>query len=262
MRIGGIILKLRWEKTYFKNYVGGAVEFNMALNQGNVLQDSLFVIPGKEETEANQYDSGLNQKITENFSVVVCLKNDNNQSDKLGMISYERLHNKRSEIFKALIGWNLPYSESFIYYAGGDLLQIDPSYIWYRYDFAYTVRLEDTLIQTTDREIQTETIFEIAKEIAKEESGEENAGIYTGKTVEEILSLIPDKESPEAFNTIYMNLIQSPSEDLPYTGELPLPDGFPDVSLPNMAQWIDMTKHPDDGSFYKSFGKGFNTYKG
>jgi len=262
MRIGAIVLKLRWEQTSFKNFVGGATEFNLALHQGNVLKDSLFVIPGKEDAEKSEYDSGINQKITENFSVVVCLKNDKNQTDKLGMIPYERLHEKRNEIFKALIGWEIPISEGMIYYAGGDLLQIDPSYLWYRYDFAYDVRLENDSIVTRETGDHTETIFDLAKAISNAEAGELNEGKYAGKTYQEIIDLIPDPEDPATFQTIYMNLIQSPSRDLPHTGDLPLPDGYPDVSLPNMANWIDMTKHPDDGAFFKSYGNGFKTFKG
>lgn len=276
MRIGAIVLKLRWHQTSFGNYVGGANELNMALNTANnVKHDSLFVVPMKEDVTENQNDGYLNQMITENFSIIVCLINDYNQVDKLGMTAYEKLHDKRNEIFKAILGWELPYAESIISYGGGELLEVTPAYLWYKYNFRYNSRIlsgypygdygsEDlgNGIVEKEVEIQSQTLNDVASEISKESSGDKSAGTYNGKTIEEILRDIPGPESPVAFNTIYMNLIQSPSADLPYTDELPLPDNYPDVSLPDMANWIDMTDHPDDGGYSRSFGQGFNTFKG
>ena len=48
---------------------------------------------------------------------------------------------------------------------------------------------------------------------------------------------------------------------MPYTGDLPLADGFPDVKLPDMAQWIDLTENPNAGSYGRGFADGFDFYK-
>ena len=66
------------------------------------------------------------------------------------------------------------------------------------------------------------------------------------------------------FNTIYMQLINTPDARIPYLndfgedGDMPYDDNFPNVALPDMANWIDFTTNPDAGSFAEAFTSGFD----
>ncbi len=44
------------------------------------------------------------------------------------------------------------------------------------------------------------------------------------------------------YSCITNNFILAPSDDLPYTGNLPLPDGYPDVLIPDIAQMIQFNE--------------------
>lgn len=228
MRIGEIVLKLRLADTRFNNLIGGAAELNLAIDN-TLKQDMAFVIPLAENCPSNEYDSGINQKITERFGVIVALGNDNSQADKTGITSYDLLHTVRGEIFKALLGWKIDGAESLVYYRGGRVLDITGAYLWYQFEFEFETRI---LNYYTEDELN------------------DTDGVDMG-----VAGL-------DDFNTIYTNIILSPSADLPYTGELPLSDGYPNVVLPDNAQWLDLTENPNAGDFGKGFGSGFDFYTG
>lgn len=231
MRIGKIVLRLRYKQTSFGNFIGGAAELDSAM-KNTLTRNMAFVIPLVENAEANKYDSEISQGIVERFGVIVALYNDITQKDKTGITAYDQLHDIREELFKALIGWEIDYSESRVYYRGGKLIDMNAAYLWYQFEFEYLSRLGV---------------------VEKLDNGTSEYGLLQRE--------VDDTEDPTSFDSIYANYILSPSADLPYTEELPLPDGFPDVSLPNMAQWIDLTENPNSGAFAKGFASGFNFYK-
>ncbi|MFA5037814.1 MAG: hypothetical protein WC479_11650 [Candidatus Izemoplasmatales bacterium] len=140
MRLAKVINKLRTSNTRFGNKVGGAVEFELAMQQ-TLVGETMFVVPGDDSCSPNRYDSGIDQLLTEKFHVVVALKNDTLAGDKAGVLAYNALHDVRSEIFKAILGWDIKEAESMIYYTGGKMLGVMPAYLWYMYSFEYTCRL-------------------------------------------------------------------------------------------------------------------------
>ncbi len=260
MRLGAIILKLRWEETSFDNFIGGAAELQEILaniQRGTLTRDQAFVIPADEEGEDNDYESDINQAIIERFSVICIIKNDNRRSDPYGIIAYEKLHNIRLELMNSLLRWEPPDAEGFITYRRGKLIDLNPAYLWYAYDFSYSTRLVGKEVTEIARDPHTELIYEISIAMGKMKSGQKVDDKFTGKTLDELLALIPDPEAPVDFNTIYANMVESPSADLPHLGDLPLQDGFPNVTIPDIAQFIDMTKHPGDGAFAPGFGTGY-----
>jgi len=261
MRVGAIVLKLMLADTRFNNYVGGAAEFANA-QKYNLKQDSLFVIPLIENAAENTNDNEIKQTITERFGVVCVSRTDRRQNNKSGIIAYDQLHNDRNDIFKALLGWTMPEAESMISYRGGRLLDINPVYMWYQFEFEYDARIVKDSIVVTQRETQTQELSDIAEDVAKEEYGLQTTGKYANMTIEQIRDEISNPDTPDNFNTIYMQLIQSPSADLPYTGTLPKSDNFPDVLIPDIAQWIDMTEHPEDGAYGRGFASSFDFYSG
>jgi len=63
------------------------------------------------------------------------------------------------------------------------------------------------------------------------------------------LSQLPD------FNSIYAQYIMSPSEKLPWTGDIPI-----DTSLVDMGTYCNLKDDPDAGDFGRGFGEGFDFY--
>jgi hypothetical protein len=220
VRIGYLATLLRAGETTFGNYVAGAAELETAI-RGTLNFDSAFVIPLIDRADRNQYSGSINQVLTERFGIVVALRNDSTDKDRLGIIAYDRLHNIRNELFGVFLNKSISEAESVIYYVGGSLKAINNGYIWYQFEFEYKAILGDEGLQT----------FEV-----------------------------DDTEVPTSFDTIYANYILAPSAELPHTGDLPLPDGFPDVAIPDMAQWIDLTDDPRAGAFSGAFSTAFDIY--
>jgi hypothetical protein len=227
MRLGEIVLRIRSYKTHFGNFIGGAIELDTAI-KNTLKKDMAFVIPLIDEVGKNQYDTSFNQRLTERFGVIVALANDTSQSDKLGFLAYDQMHDIRGELIKALCGWIPIDAESQICYRGGKLVDFNNGYIWYQFEFEYDSRI----IQTKDGVMIQESNFD-------------------------------DMKEPVPFNTIYMQLIKTPDARIPYKDKfgnditLSYPDNFPDVILPDMANWIDLTLNPDAGAFSKGFRSDF-----
>lgn len=234
MRIVPIILRLRAANTRFKNNIGGAAELDLA-RKNTLKADLAFVVPLNEDTTANANDNNINQTITERFTVIIALANDTSQADKNGIIAYDLLHNVRSEIFRALLGWEIYGAESMIYYAGGQLLNIHAAYLWYQFDFEYRVRI---------------TEFDGYCDLEGSQLGPE------GELREKIqISQLPELQQ------IYTNYILWPNADLPHDGDLPIDDSYPDVALPDMAQIVNIDDDKNPGAYDRGFGSGFDFYR-
>ena len=234
MKLGYIVLRLRLANTRFGNFVAGSAELDIAL-KNTLKKDMAFVLPLTEESAPNQYDNSINQIITERFAVLVALANDANQSAKTGITAYDQLHEIRSEFFRALLGWQIIGAESLIYYAGAKLINIDNAYLWYQFEFEFKSRLVefDGYADIDYSSYSTEGQFRDKKQVSQIDN----------------------------FDKIYANLIQTPSADIPYDGDLPVTDGFPNVRLPNMAIWVDLTDYPGAGAFDSGFQNAFNIYR-
>lgn len=142
MRLGPIVLKLRLANTRFENRIAGAAELAFSL-KGSLLAEMAFVVQLSEASSPNVYDSGINQKITERFGIIVMLKNDVSQKDKTGLTAYDSLFEIRKELLKALLGWQIPGTESLVSYGGGRVLGINRAQFWYQFEFEAMTRIDD-----------------------------------------------------------------------------------------------------------------------
>lgn len=142
MILSEIVLKLRASNTSFGNLIGGVVELAIAL--ANTLSvEMAFVAPLSDSATTQDNDNGINQVITEKFSVIVALKNDTSVVDKLGVLAYNRLHNIRAEFWRAILGYIPVGCEYPISYAGGKVMDVNPAWLWYEYNFNYKMRITD-----------------------------------------------------------------------------------------------------------------------
>ena len=226
MRLAPIVLQLRLSNTRFGNFIAGAGELVLAMS--NTLQREMaFVIPLGERADKNDLDLSINQIVVERFAVVVALINNSSQADKTGLTAFDLLHDIRSQIFRSIVNIELVNTESSIYYVGGTLLDISPAYLWYQFEFEFKSRITADIDGVSD--IQDRVVSDRQQ-----------------------VSQLP------TFESIYANIISTPDARIPYNGTLPLDDSFPDVLLPDMAVWIDLTKDPDDGAFSRSFCSAFD----
>jgi hypothetical protein len=242
MRLGKIVLKLRAQNGYFRNFIGGSAELGLALDNAPTCEFA-FVIAGAEATAPNVEDVAINQLISERFAVVVLLKNDLAQSDKHGFQAYEKLHDIRADIFRALIGWQLRENESTIYYQGGSLLSVNSTWLWYQFEFEAKTRLSTFTNENNQRLVET-----------------------TNTNIDETETTMPDE-----FRSIYANWIVGPSTKLPYTDDAGHPRAWPsmlsypeigDITMPDKGDWLDMLKRPEYGAFSNGWTTAFDTYKG
>lgn len=211
MKLGKIALKVRLAETRFGSNIAGTAELDMAL-KNTLMKEAAFIVPLEETVTPNNNDNAINQSITEKFGVVCAIKCDASQSDKTGLAAYDSLFTVRMDLFRALLGWQLREAESIISYAGGQLLGIDGAWLWYQFSFQYQARI-----------ISSATDIRYANIMLNEANEAED-------------------DNPTPFDKLYSNFILAPNEDeLPYTGDLPLPDGYPDVLIPDIAQMIDLT---------------------
>lgn len=139
MRISPIVLKLRLAETRFEDKVGGTAELAVAERQ--VFDEEAFVYQVAEQSEPNDSENIVIQRVTEVFAVVVVLKNDNSDKDKLGLTAYDSLFDVRAELFSALIGWEMPDAESKVSYVGGRVLKVTRAYLMYQFEFSVNFRL-------------------------------------------------------------------------------------------------------------------------
>ena len=142
MKVGPIALKLRAAPTRFGNLIAGAAEFGYAWGK-SLKSEMAFVVPLVETTRANNLDNGINQLITERFAVVVVINNDTTNKDKTGLTAYDSIHDIRTEVLSAILGWTIPGSEDIVSYAGGKILNINAANLWYQFEFATSTRITD-----------------------------------------------------------------------------------------------------------------------
>jgi len=142
VKIGPIVLKLRAAETRFGDMIAGAAELAYALS-GTLTKEVAFVIPLTETAKANDLDSGISQKITERFGVIVALDNASSDKDKTGLTAYDTLHDVRAEVFKAILGWQIPGTEDLVSYGGGRTIGITRATFWYQFEFVTVTRIDD-----------------------------------------------------------------------------------------------------------------------
>ncbi len=205
MRIGPIALKLRLAETRFENRVFGAAELALALEY-TLKNESAFIIPLGDPVSTNTLDNGSSDR------------------DKVGLRAYDALHDARAEIFSAILGWQIPGTESLVSYGGGRIAGINRAWLWWQYEFVADTRISD-------------------------DDGVEAVG-------EDGVS----EETLPSFDSIYAQYILSPSvKSEAVKGATALPISIID---PDMESVIDFTSNPDvDGGFGKGFGIKFDVYK-
>ena len=142
MKLAPIVLKLRLTNTRFENRIGGSANLATALTY-TLQKEMAFVVQLGETASGNNSDNSINQTISEKFAVIVALDNGVSDRDKTGLTAFDSLFDIRKEIFKGILGWLIPETESIVSYSGGRLVGLNRGYLWYQFEFSATSRIDD-----------------------------------------------------------------------------------------------------------------------
>lgn len=155
MKLSPIVLRLRAAAIEeFGDRIAGAAEF-ATVQEDTLEADTAYVIQLLDVGIPNDIEQDVSQRVTEGFAVIVALRNDEQQKDKTGLIAFDNLFNIRTQLFNSLVGWEMDdedesdgfYPEGPIYYKGSVLLDINPAWLWYQFEFEYKGRLVRTLTE-------------------------------------------------------------------------------------------------------------------
>ena len=151
MKLAPIVILLRAGETRFNDQIAGAVEF--ATVQKDTLEfDTAYIIPIPNTALPNTTQGTVEQKLIEGFGIVAAVKNDQSQADKTGLTAYDQMHDIRKEFWDILVGLNLDnilntegYTvEGPISYKGDSLIDVNPAWLWYLYEFEFPVTIQET----------------------------------------------------------------------------------------------------------------------
>jgi hypothetical protein len=152
MRLKPIVLLLRAGETIFGDNIAGSVEF-ATVQKDTLLIDTAYVVPTPSVALPNTTEGTVQQRLVEGFGIIAVVKNDTSQADKTGISAIDRMHDIRKEFWDLLIGLDLSeilnepgYSvEGPIAYKGDSILDVNPAWLWYMFEFEYPAILQRTL---------------------------------------------------------------------------------------------------------------------
>ncbi len=121
----------------------GAAEFAALSEAAKLDLPAGYVIPLDDESLDQQSQNGYRQTVRDMFGVVVVVSNT---TDERGQTSINSIDALRTELFKALLGWQPTADYHAIEYRGGSLLHVDRARLYYQFEFsaAFEIGEEDT----------------------------------------------------------------------------------------------------------------------
>ena len=143
MKLSHIVHTLRHFSPSFEGRVGGAAEFSAIKDAAFLKLPAAYVVPLDDRAEDNKSQTDYWQNVTEGFGVIVVLK----PLDERGQHeAYDIVENIKTELWRALLGYEPSPAHYPIQYDGGDLLDLDRGRIFYQFNFSAVreVGFEDT----------------------------------------------------------------------------------------------------------------------
>lgn len=142
MDIDNIIAALRTRCPAFATRVAGAAQFKMLPETAAMATPCAFVLPLDDSPDPPASPNMVKQFLDEGFAVVVAI---DNSVDERGQASSYTVQSLRTELWRALLGWQPTPQHSGIAYGGGHLLQIDRARLWFQFEFsaAFEIGPED-----------------------------------------------------------------------------------------------------------------------
>lgn len=132
MKTTPIVDQLRRFAPLLQGRVAGAAELLAAQNSANLLVPHAFVVMTGDDPGESRLQKGTLQVIRDTFEVVVALP----AGDARGQKAADEMHDVRRGLFLALVGWSPADGYEPIEYGGVELISLDRSRAWYRFEFS------------------------------------------------------------------------------------------------------------------------------
>lgn len=144
MKLKPVIENLRQYCPRFQGRVGGSALLESLEECDKYPVPSAYVLPSDDIVGEQRSQTDYWQTLTEGFSIVVALDNEYDERGRVEDV--DAIDNIRTEIFRALLGWEPDEGCGSISYAGGHLLDIDRYSLHYQFDFKREneINFEDT----------------------------------------------------------------------------------------------------------------------
>lgn len=133
MKLSLVIAALRLRCPVFAERVAGAAEFKPLPDVGKFELPCAWVIPLDDNTGDNKSQTDYWQDVTDGFAVVVVFSN---ASDERGQASSDAVEEIRSQLWQALLGWEVDENYHPIQYDGGTLLELNRHALYYQFEFS------------------------------------------------------------------------------------------------------------------------------
>jgi len=141
MKTGVIVQKLKLDVNSFGDRIAGAADFMSADEE--TLKDRVpcaWVIQYAENAEKSASAAVVSQRLTENFAVLVAIRND---SDETGFTAHTSLFDLRAEIWSSILGWKPTGFNEAIEYLGGSIYGATDAILVYQFNFTIGSRITD-----------------------------------------------------------------------------------------------------------------------
>ena len=133
MKLSHIVHTLRHFSPSFEGRIGAAAEFSTIKDMAFLKLPAAYVVPLDDRADDNKSQTDYWQNVTEGFGVIVVFK----PMDKRGQHeAYDIVENIKTELWRALLGYEPSPSHYPIQYDGGDLLDLDRGRIFYQFNFS------------------------------------------------------------------------------------------------------------------------------
>jgi len=127
MKLKPIIDQLKAETTLFGGRIAGASEYADEVAAARLTLPCAFVIRGAIFTDDARTLGEVVQMMTEEFGIAVAV---DNSVDGRGQAAEEFLDDVRTELLKALLGWNPDAEHNAFEYGGEQPLEINRGRLW------------------------------------------------------------------------------------------------------------------------------------
>lgn len=131
MKLNPLVAQLRADCPTFAGRVSAGIDWDAVVDSAKLALPAAYVINAADAAGDNQVQNGVQQIITDLFSVVVVL----DSGDERGQAANDAVHDLRAELWRALVGWKPGAEYTPIEYVKGELLHISRARTVYQFSF-------------------------------------------------------------------------------------------------------------------------------
>ena len=142
MNMTDIILRIRAANTVFGDKVAGAAEFAYA--DANAIKEATqaFVVHESDDAGENELSAGVQQEVTERFTIYASVVNDTDETGHQSAIDKSTI---REQLLSAINGWIPPEFNEPIEYRGSSTGMINRAFATYEFRFAVRHKITESV---------------------------------------------------------------------------------------------------------------------